>query len=93
MFQAQRWEGAQNILETLVQLVYRGHRGAREGGGSQMRKAMSVFHAQGHRLYPEVFTVGQEGLRAGPEAESPAGAASKDPGQRDKENMADLNDV
>ena len=25
MFQAQRWEGAQNILETLVQLEYRGH--------------------------------------------------------------------
>lgn len=37
--------------------------------------------------------MGQEGLGAGPEAESPAGAASKDPGQRDKENMADLNDV
>lgn len=50
-------------------------------------------YAQAHRLYPEVFIVGQEGLGAGPEAESPAGAASKALGQRDKENMADLNDV
>ena len=54
---------------------------------------MWVSHAQGRRLYPEVFTVGQEGLGAGPETESPAGAASKDPGQRDKESMADLNDI